>query len=283
MILLNFVECNVSSSDSSTSDLLMVQVKRKASYKHDEEELELVKNEDSGVPSSSSSSENEENSDTHTQTKEYREWFLSRPKDRTGLMMAPNCNSGCFLTADNECDHDMFRLDLTKVGDYCAFPALWWHHGYYMVDSGKTFYTAQLFATPKSDRGAKTRLTRNNTKHQNYEAGNIEESQLTNLTQDLFDNWDTTYSADKFPPAKKFQGIKVDRGKNRHILYDQIPHVPKIHQLVLKFEENLDFLTVNSVWIIKKTREDDGFQGWHQDMKHRITTTIVVNVGVVEH
>jgi hypothetical protein len=35
------------------------------------------------------------------------------------------------------------------------------------------------------------------------------------------------------------------------------------------------------VWLIKKTIADDGFQEWHQDFKHKITKTIVVNVGVV--
>ena len=35
------------------------------------------------------------------------------------------------------------------------------------------------------------------------------------------------------------------------------------------------------MWLIKKTIADDGFQEWHQDMKHKITKTIVVNVGVV--
>ena len=152
-----------------------------------------------------------------------------------------------------------------------------------MVHSGKTFYTAQLFATPNCDLGATSRGKRNHPQVQSYHAGNVQESQLKNLTQDLFDNWDTTYSADKFTPAKYFQGAKVDREKNRHILYDQIHLVPKIHQLVLLFQDKLDFLTVNSVWLIKKSREDDGFQGWHQDMKHRVTTTIVVNVGAVDH
>ena len=33
--------------------------------------------------------------------------------------------------------------------------------------------------------------------------------------------------------------------------------------------------------MIKKTIADDGFQEWHQDMKHKITKTIVVNVGFV--
>jgi hypothetical protein len=35
------------------------------------------------------------------------------------------------------------------------------------------------------------------------------------------------------------------------------------------------------VWLIKKTIADDGFQEWHQDFKHKITKTIVVNVGIV--
>ena len=37
------------------------------------------------------------------------------------------------------------------------------------------------------------------------------------------------------------------------------------------------------MWLIKKTQADDGFQEWHQDFKHKITKTIVVNVGVVDN
>jgi hypothetical protein len=36
---------------------------------------------------------------------------------------------------------------------------------------------------------------------------------------------------------------------------------------------------VDSVWLIKKTKQDDGFQEWHPDTKTKITKTIVVNVG----
>jgi hypothetical protein len=48
---------------------------------------------------------------------------------------------------------------------------------------------------------------------------------------------------------------------------------------VLSFEDKFKDITVDSVWLIKKTKQDDGFQEWHQDMKIKITTTIVVNVG----
>ncbi len=34
--------------------------------------------------------------------------------------------------------------------------------------------------------------------------------------------------------------------------------------------------------MINKTIVDDGFQEWHQDFKHKIAKTIVVNVGVVD-
>ena len=39
-------------------------------------------------------------------------------------------------------------------------------------------------------------------------------------------------------------------------------------------------ITADSVWIIKKEGEEDGFQEWHQDMKNKIVTTIVMNIGV---
>ncbi len=118
---------NVSSSDYSLdSDLSRVRDTQRKAYYKNEEELKLVENDDNGVPSSLSSSENEDYSEPDTQSKEYRD-RKARPHNRTGLMMTPNCDSECFTT-DNDCDHVVFCLDLTKVGDYCAFPVLWWHH-----------------------------------------------------------------------------------------------------------------------------------------------------------
>ncbi len=47
------------------------------------------------------------------------------------------------------------------------------------------------------------------------------------------------------------------------------------------FETLLSYLSVDLVWLLCKSKEDDGFQGWHKDfyMGGRITKTIVINVG----
>jgi hypothetical protein len=46
--------------------------------------------------------------------------------------------------------------------------------------------------------------------------------------------------------------------------------------LLLLFKDITD-----SVWLIKKHGEEDGFQEWHQDMKTTCSSTIVLNIGVV--
>lgn len=104
--------------------------------------------------------------------------------------------------------------------------------------------------------------------------------ELKPLSDDLLHHWDDTYSADIFPPPKNFLG-KIDKSKNRSIPQNLFYLVPKIEQLVYAFEEIVGGITVERVWVLQKSNDDDGFQGWHQDMKNRISTTIVVNVGVV--
>jgi hypothetical protein len=160
-----------------------------------------------------------------------------------------------------------------------VFPSLWWHHGYYDIKSkDKVILTAQLFAIPRSDIGSSKRSQQKTSLMTSYIQGQFDPSKLNGLTEDLFLHWDDKYSAEKFPPATKFFGL-IDKAKKCHILHDQIHQVPKTEQLVFAFEEEVGDITVESVWLIKKTKEDDGFQEWHQDMKHRITKTIVVNVG----
>ena len=110
--------------------------------------------------------------------------------------------------------------------------------------------------------------------------GKLDASLVNTLMTDLYMNRDKEYSATNFPPAKKFFG-KIDRDKNRHILKDQIHKVPKIQHLDIAIEEQVGNITVDSVWLIKKTIANDGFQEWHQDFKHKITKTIVVNVSCV--
>ena len=196
--------------------------------------------------------------------------------DDNGLMFGPSCTGRCFTT-DDECDHDKVKVQLNEVGQYAVFPSLWWHHGYYDIkDEEKVIFTAQLFATPSSDIGSSKRSNRRNSQMNTYSHGQL--STLNGLGEDLFLEWDRKYSAHEFPPASKFLG-RVDKAKNRHILKHQIHLLPKIERLVLAFEEKFRDITVDSVWLIKKTKQDDGFQEWHQDMKTKITTTIVVNVG----
>ena len=88
--------------------------------------------------------------------------------------------------------------------------------------------------------------------------GTLDASLVNTLMTDLYMNWDEEYSATNFPPAKNFFG-KIDKDKNRHILSDQIHKVPKIQRLVIAIEEQVGDITVDSVWLIKKTIANDGF------------------------
>ncbi len=58
-----------------------------------------------------------------------------------------------------------------------------------------------------------------------------------------------------------------------------------MNALVNTFENQNRELRVNSVWIIKKSKDNKGFQSWHRDFyldTSGIINTIVVNVGVYE-
>ncbi len=113
--------------------------------------------------------------------------------------------------------------------------------------------------------------------------GHVAESQLRELTEDLHDNWNTTYSVDLFPPTKEFEGEKIDVTKNRHILRENFGSLQRILELIHLFENKYKHLAIRSVWLIKKSKENDGFQVWHRDfwLGHEVTSTIVVNVGAI--
>jgi hypothetical protein len=59
--------------------------------------------------------------------------------------------------------------------------------------------------------------------------------------------------------------------------------VPLIAWLVKKIEHKYKKLEVWSVWMMEKSRENNGFQVWHRDfyLRTEVTTTIVVNVGAL--
>jgi hypothetical protein len=113
--------------------------------------------------------------------------------------------------------------------------------------------------------------------------GHVAESKLRELTKDLHDNWDTTYSVNLFPPSKEFEGEKIDVTKSRHILRADFGSVQRIAELVQLFEDKYNYLAIHSVWLVEKSKENDGFQVWHRDfwLGHEVTLTIVVNVGAI--
>ncbi len=98
---------------------------------------------------------------------------------------------------------------------------------------------------------------------------------------DLLLHWEDNYGEDKFPPATKHSG-KVDKSKNQHILCHQMKKVPKIEKLVSDLEDELSDVTIDSVWLVKKTNKKDvATKVWHLGMKHTNTIgkTIVMNLG----
>ena len=67
--------------------------------------------------------------------------------------------------------------------------------------------------------------------------GHAAESKLRELTEDLHDNWDTTYSVNLFPPSKEFEGEKIDVTKNRYILRSNFGSIQRIAEVIQLFED----------------------------------------------
>ena len=211
---------------------------------------------------------------------------MDHSSDGNGIMFAPRCkvdiDSNCFTSSNDKiCEHEVNAVILDMVGDFVVFPSRFYHRGYYWISSNMTYYTAQLFCKISDNAEACQNVTRK--VNQITIQGRVEESWLVQLTQDIRHNWDTTYSVNKFQPAKAFDGDKIDATKNRHILRAMFQGVPWIAELVKYFEEKYNHLEVRSVWMIEKSKENDGFQDWHRDfyLGTEVTTTIVVNVEAV--
>jgi hypothetical protein len=99
-----------------------------------------------------------------------------------------------------------------------------------MVITYKVFYTAQLFVMGSSKPEAWQNITCKD--NRNMIHGHVAESKLRDLTEDLCDNWDTTYSVNLFPPSKEFECEKIDVTKNRHILRAHFDSIQRIAELV---------------------------------------------------
>jgi hypothetical protein len=109
--------------------------------------------------------------------------------------------------------------------------------------------------------------------------GNMDKSVFSGLTNNVFTRWDANYPLSEFSPCTKFQDKEVDPVENHHIPQDKFNTVPLIQDLVHQFQEIFCHLTITHVWLLRKSKLGDGFQGWHQDKLIGITNTIVVNLG----
>jgi hypothetical protein len=107
---------------------------------------------------------------------------------------------------------------------------------------------------------------------------------LSEFRNDPINNCEILYSNPDYCPCKNFSGDLVDRASNRQIYKKHFNQVPLVKNLVDTFETMLPYLSINLVWLLCKSKESDGFQGWHKDfyMGGQITKTIVVNVGSKE-
>ncbi len=93
----------------------------------------------------------------------------------------------------------------------------------------------------------------------------MDESTLIELRDDLINNWDIHYSYPKYQPCKNFSGGPGDRTSNRQIYKKHFTQVPLFKNLVDSFETMFPYLSVDMVWLLCKSKEVDGFQGWHKD------------------
>lgn len=209
--------------------------------------------------------------------------------DDNGIVFSKQCRplddgeKKCFDSIKKKiCSHVTSKVPLNLVGQYVIFPARCWHRGYFRITSNRTYYTAQLFCTAARDVDSWPNQTRSENKDIRIDQLPFED--VCELSDDVQNNWDTTYSSSKFAPSKAFDG-PIDRATNRHLQHDSFRREPKLNALVNVFEKSNRHLRVHSVWIIKKSKENEGFQSWHRDffLGTDIIATIVVNVGVCDN
>jgi hypothetical protein len=102
-------------------------------------------------------------------------------------------------------------------------------------------------------------------KGDDFSEGRLDKSTLLSLRDDLINNWYITYSITNFCPCKKNSGGAVDRPSNRQINKKSFTRVSLLKNLVDTFETMFPHLSVDLVWLLRKSKEGDGLQGWHKD------------------
>jgi len=182
---------------------------------------------------------------------------------------------------EKTCDHQWINKSLNRTGDYVVFPSRLNHRGMYDDAPNKRTLTLQLFCTPCTDARSE-RITRSSLRDKQIVDGVLKDKTFMDLGQNVIRDWDmlieTTLSG--FMPCRNFDGNKVDPLSNRQFQKENLDDFPLIKHVVEKFSLICPELTVDMAWLLLKSKPNDGFQGWHQDLKlsGKITNTIVVNV-----
>jgi hypothetical protein len=113
----------------------------------------------------------------------------------------------------------------------------------------------------------------------NWVTGKLDIHTISDLSQDLLNLWDNNYPASVLKPCKAFQGVNLNPSAHWKIEKNVFQRLPLIQKLVDHFETLFPHLAIEQVWLLQKSKDGDGVQGWHQDMVERITNTIVINLG----
>jgi hypothetical protein len=81
----------------------------------------------------------------------------------------------------------------------------------------------------------------------------------SNLSNLFLMNCNADYPYSKFKPPQGYEPERVNTGQNCVITREQLQDCGHLSHLVTKFEENYIWLEVQSVWLIHKLKEGNGF------------------------
>jgi hypothetical protein len=165
---------------------------------------------------------------------------------------------------------------LNTVGEYVIFSANCFHCGYFSIQSDSIYYTAQMFAMPSGRATQRSSLT-------SFMAAKatIVCNELTNLNKDILKNFDDEkYQNEDFKPPKEFDNNYINPKYHRVIRREHFTRLKQLDNFVKYFESKHPQVQIETVSIMAKSKNNSGFQRWHQDKMKLITTTIVVNIGI---
>jgi len=101
------------------------------------------------------------------------------------------------------------------------------------------YATAQLFARPTNSI-ASDQLMRLHTKQLDFIQNNLNNETVAALSNDILQNWNTTYSLEHFGPYKNFDG-PVDKDSNHQIPNTRFHEDPLLNKLVDTFTDMLQY------------------------------------------